>query len=523
MQEEYSNFKQAHASQLAVYKDDNRKIRKEAFKSASAVLKLQEEVKSTRNTMRITQQAIDMERRKVQQREQEAFEAQYQLVAVQEELDKLRVHLQIVQEEKDALKTSLKEEEVARIAAEGMIALPTASQDDDDLMSSPRRRSPSKRNASPFSDDKENVGVVTKKMLDTKRFDEELARERRLRQHAEELADFLRLECHFRCCPCRSSETAGHEQSLSVSGTLGKAFEEIRSEMRAILTPSMDEIGDHHMEVSEHADETEVPTVLEIKLEKTREVEMEQAPPVEDENAEAYLDRSVTMAEETLDERLAREGMETCAVQDDEELPEVETLQAPRPTPAVSTPEPECDAAEIQAEEDEHEEEERATPTGTSTKVPLLPSSPSQDSPAAAQSTPYRSISRTYTTTIPMKFTPVKPTFAVEHRNHEEKNHELTAPPADSPRSRHGSAPTFDRAAALAAIAYRRGRAKSIADGQMTPRKQMLQGDVSRTERRDVSAPTLGQKVSAANAHVGKGGSSSAGRAVGSRSRNGMR
>lgn len=507
-----------------MYKDDNRKIRKEAFKSASVVLKLQEEVKSTRNTMRITQQAIEMERRKVQQREQEAFDAQYQLVAVQEELEKLRSYLQTVEEEKDALKTSLKEEEVSRIAAEGMIALPAASQDDEDLISSPLRRSPTKRSASPFSDDKENAGVMTKKMLDSRRFGEELARERKMRQDAEELAEFLRLECHFRCCPCRSSESAGHEQNFSVSGTVGEAFVEIRSEMQAILTPCIDEIEDRCTVVSEQADDIEeTSTVLQIKLGETHEEVMEQPPPMDVQAAEECLDRSVTMDVETPEERQIREGMETCAVQDEERLPAVETIQAPRPSPA---PEFENDIFENRAEEGEHGEQEQTTIVGTSTKVPLLPSSPAQESPVAAQSnTPYRQVSRTYTTTIPMKFTPMKPVFAVEHSQsgENEENHELTAPPADSPRSRHGSAPTFDRAAALAAIAYRRGRAKSIADGQMTPRKQMLQGNISRTERRDVSAPTLGQKISAANAHISKGGSSSAGRAVGSRSRNGMR
>lgn len=473
----------------------------------------------------------------MQQRDQDTFEAQYKLVAAQEEVDRLRGifemvedNLRVALEENDALKKSLKEEEVARIAAEGMIALPTNSQSDDDLMSSSRRNSPAKRNGSPFSNDKENAGVVTKKMLDSKRFDQELARERQRRQHAEDLVEFLRLECHFRCCPCRSSDHAGHDQSLSVSGALGKAFEDVRSEMRAILKPSAADHEDHDMEVVEGAKsiesvktdiEEESPTALEIKLEETPEIEMQEAFPTKMEDAEEEIHRSVTMAEETADEKLVRERMEDCAV-DDEELPEKETLQAPGPTPAALTPEPEMevetereqeyDIAGDRTEADEGQGEEKATPTGTSTKVPLLPSSPDDDSPTitAQSSTPYRSVSRTYTTTIPMKFTPVKPAFAAARESgHVEEKHELTET-TDSPRSRHGSAPTFDRAAALAAIAYRRGRAKSIADGQMTPRKQMLQ-----TGRRDVSAPTLGQK---SKVTVGKGVSASAGR-----SRNGMR
>ena len=44
----------------------------------------------------------------------------------------------------------------------------------------------------------------------------------------------------------------------------------------------------------------------------------------------------------------------------------------------------------------------------------------------------------------------------------------------------------FDREAALQAIRERRGRARSMAEGQGTPMKQMLEGT---KERRDISAP----------------------------------
>ena len=76
------------------------------------------------------------------------------------------------------------------------------------------------------------------------------------------------------------------------------------------------------------------------------------------------------------------------------------------------------------------------------------------------------------------------------------------------------AAPTFDRAAALAAIEYRRGRAKSLANGTATPRKQMIEGTMG--GRRDISAPALGQK----SANAGAGGSfvkgaASVGRATG--------
>ena len=79
-----------------------RKARKEAFKSSSAVVKLQEELKAARNTHRVTQSTLDAERRKIQQRDQQTFDAQYKLVAVEEQLEKLQAQLQIVEEEREA-------------------------------------------------------------------------------------------------------------------------------------------------------------------------------------------------------------------------------------------------------------------------------------------------------------------------------------------------------------------------------------------------------------------------------------
>ncbi|KAL9062159.1 MAG: hypothetical protein Q9157_009175, partial [Trypethelium eluteriae] len=55
----------------------------------------------------------------------------------------------------------------------------------------------------------------------------------------------------------------------------------------------------------------------------------------------------------------------------------------------------------------------------------------------------------------------------------------------------HPIAPaTIDREAALEAIRQRRGRARSFAEGKLTPRKPMVEGVAP--ERRDISAPVLG-------------------------------
>ena len=457
-QEEFNRHRETSGSQISVYEKEVRKAKKEAFKSSSAVLKLQEDLKSMRNTLRVAQANLDMEKRKVQQHEQETFDAQYQLVAVQEELEKLRTHMKAIEEERDASKTSLHKEEVARIAAEGMIALPPSSHDDDELMSSPKK-SPRKYDSEALSDDKENAGVVTKKMMDTRRMQQELAMERRRREHAEEVTEYLRMECQFKCCNCRTSTIHG---TLSLSNAFNEAMDNIKSTMREVFgqPPQEEEAADVEME-------------------------MEQA----HEPAADVFERSMTLQQESPEE----------AIEDDAEP---ETPKAPHPTPV----EPEVDVAL----------------TESTTKIPLAPSSP--QTPAQAQPpTPYRQQGSvrtiTTTTTVPMHFTPAKPSPS-DHFNHHHNNHSLhqdsdaehIPPTVLSPRDRSGSAPTFDREAALAAIAYRRGRAKSIANGHMTPRKQMIEG-VSMKERRDISAPALGQQKGHKEANAAKG-SASVGRGV---------
>jgi hypothetical protein len=364
-------------------------------------------------------------------------------------------------------------------------------------------------------------------MLDSRRFDEELARERMRREHAEELAEFLRLECYFRCCPCRASDRAGRDQHLSVQGELGRHFESIRKDMRAVLTPpaSVDEESDtvivrRSLDEEKIEQHTEHEIVHESMQEERPDVEMDQGDLIQ---PEEDFERSMTITEEAAPEPSPEPAPEDHAaaetyIVDEEERgeaaePEQEIPKAPQHSPAEEEPE---------MEEEEEEEGEQESATHQTQKVPLLPPSPVPRAHSPPQTTtPYRAI-RTYTTTIPMKFTPSKPSFEVragsshseDEQEQEEPDAELIPHPADplSPRERTTSAPTFDRAAALAAIAYRRGRAKSIADGQQaTPRKQMLEG-VSRLDRRDVSAPALGQKTIGGSAY--RVGAASVGRAT---------
>src|ERR1700712_2892228 len=100
-----------HDHAIKIYETEVKKSRKEAFKAGSSLVKMQEELKGTRNSLRITQSGLESEKLKSSKREQEAFTAQYQLVGLQEELDKARELIKVIEEERNTLKTSLHEEE----------------------------------------------------------------------------------------------------------------------------------------------------------------------------------------------------------------------------------------------------------------------------------------------------------------------------------------------------------------------------------------------------------------------------
>ncbi|GAB7360010.1 hypothetical protein MBLNU230_g7535t1 [Neophaeotheca triangularis] len=487
--EEYSRHKEQHASQNSIYEKEVRKARKEAFKSSSAVLKLQEELKSTRNSLRITQSGFEANKQKVQQREQETFEAQYQLVAVQEELEKLKQTMKIVEEEAQALKTSLKEEEVARIAAEGRIALPAAPADEDELQPSPRKASPKKRSPSPLSDDKENVHALPKKHPETKALEEQLLRQKRRLQEAEEIVSFMRMECQFRCCACRTGEPHGQDYFHASGLVMEEQMARIKADMASFLSPPASVYEQEGMEIDaqpEPFQDEQQETASQVNQFSRDESTQDQQPEQEPSNIEPDPNQHMTVAEgEAASEQNRNIQQEA----------EEEVLQAPQQTPSHPTT---SSSGEIPINDNE-------------TAIEDAPITPPQHRTSQRPHHSIRTI--TTTTTIPTHFnTPSHkpPPISLTNGNEQEN----IDPDPSAPQQQQQQQQGFDRAAALAAIQYRRGRAKSIADGHLTPRKQMMEG-ANLKERRDVSAPALGGKnagVGVGYGGFGRGGGGSVGR-----------
>jgi hypothetical protein len=474
-----------------------RKARKEAFKSASVVLKLQETLRDTQKRLQVSKIDHATDVQKADQFEQEATDAKCALMALQQDLGKLREQFAVLEQEKEALKTNLKEEEVAKIAAEGQIALPSGHDDDSDLFTSPHKpSSPRKSQPEPLSDDKENAGVVTKKMFDTRMLQEELEAERQKKVAAEELVEFLRMECAFECCECKSAARHGRALRVSMDEIIASSIQKMKSDIASIMTPPASESGEDQMdaenthtaagaEESAPTDTQETNPADEMDLEMGEDVPL----PESDHN-------TTTVADET-----------SASVED-------ETTQARQSTSEnddsdITQPFPQHNDDTVQSTDSNIKDEEPEVSHRTIT-VPLKDSPPSTPPRAQLESELNDQVQRsvrtiTTTTRIPMHFTPVsKPALlpAWEQENTEPRKFGSTSSAGEV------SSLPFDREAALAAIAYRRGRAKSIANGTLTPPRQMVEG-INLKSRRDVSAPVIGTKE-----YAEKLGSMSAGKAL---------
>ncbi|OJD30759.1 chromosome segregation protein smc-like [Diplodia corticola] len=517
--EELHRAKETHSHAQGLYEKEIRKARKEAFKSSSALVKMQEELKATRNSLRITQSGLESEKIKCQKREQEAFQAEYKMVGVQEELSKAKQQIKTVEEERDALKTSLKEEEVARIAAEGLIALPASNPGEEDEFDSPKK-SPSKLRAYDGSD-KENFvpSSPSSRSAELKAVHEELAAERRRRERAEDTVDFMKMECQFQCCSCRMAELSG--DSYVHDDTFEKEMSKIRNSQPVSMTPPISDVGDADVDAM-------------VK----RPVPMNVSRPATPPDSATLTDeqRELLFSPTTGTFRSVPSPNKSAETEEKPQIEDVEMADADAPPPAEPTAQPAALPTPVEPAPMEVEAAVEQQRQQTSMRPPSPPRTPApvergrshtshghhhyasrnafHEQPSrAATATPaninnnffHRTV--TTTTTIPMCFDSPKP---VHNNNSNQHFHTVSRSTfaASSSSARPGvldafATPTaaekhaltrtpsfkdrpFDREVALEQIQERRRRARSVAEGRATPRRQMVEGA---GVRRDCSAP----------------------------------
>ncbi|KAJ6441854.1 PAP2 superfamily protein [Purpureocillium lavendulum] len=214
--ENYGRAKETHAHTQALWEKEIRRARKENFKTQSSVVKTQEDLKSARSAVRILEENLEREKERSRAREQEAFNARYQIVGVQEQLEQALERIKLVEQERDAFKTAAKNEEVARIAAEGRLPLPK-TEDPTDEFASP------KKTTIRYTAGKEpRVSLSTMDIVSSAASEIEIEElttqvlwERQRADRAQEMVEFLQAECQMHCCPCSKSSSSKRPSSCS--------------------------------------------------------------------------------------------------------------------------------------------------------------------------------------------------------------------------------------------------------------------------------------------------------------------
>jgi hypothetical protein len=404
----------------------------------------------------MTQATLENEKTKSAKHEQEAFTAQYQLVGAQEEYQKAQERIKVLEQEREGLKQSLKEEEVARIAVEGRIALPPPAEDDDtDLLSSPSK-SPRK---AVHNSDSEKENIVPKKAIQLKSLQEELAQEKRLRSKAEDQVEFMKMECQFQCCSCRIAEQTGKSYVHDSFYLL---------EMERIKTSVPSQENAMEIDVPEAQDTNDEPA------QNTAETNLAISPT----SGTLHNILNEDFAHEV--SHLGRDSVlrSTPSIMDDTMFERHEFVSNP------IREEPECSHTLLQ-QDTEFEVESKLPPAEEHFQTPEsveVPQTPGQ----------YEFRTVTTTTTVPIMFSPAP--IKIERPTSQPSTPKTISHPGQYrmdaspfPSNALKADGTLDREAALELIRQRRGRARSVAMGQATPKKQMVEGNV----RRDISAPAL--------------------------------
>ncbi|KAI9737604.1 MAG: hypothetical protein M1818_005608 [Claussenomyces sp. TS43310] len=462
--ETYGRAKETHVHTQTLWEKEIRRARKESFKSQSAVVKLQEELKAVRNSLRMAQSDLDQEKERSSNREQEAFAARYQLVGVQEELENTAEKMKLVEQERDALKTVAKNEEIARIAAEGRIPLPPSSNDDE--FASPKK--PSRLSLLPVTlmsaASEEELALLTEKLV----------WERHRADRAQDHAEYMQMECQLKCCSCQRSEAycgvTADSSDLAATQVMsnGTAYETEASDrdvchtLSKATSVSTEDAGPSTQQKTFVPEEGIFKSVLPAPEESPwispakrsiRHIQHSNESIVYNNHPQprASVHARTPSCEPPTFATIQESNTSLLSLLDGGSIESSACVETPVETASTIKEESVESAPEAPAD-DQH-----STPGSQSCQCPTDHNMPA-----------FRTISTT--TRIPLSG-PADVT-----------------PPTNAADLKSALSPTMTREEALAQIRERRGRARSLAQGSLTPRKQMVEGA---EPRRDISAPAV--------------------------------
>jgi hypothetical protein len=459
----------------------------ENLKVTNMVPTMQAKVQSLEKEVRRTKSDLDHKTKDAENYKNQVYNLQVELEStvarLSDEMQTLRETLQAMEGEREALKTSLKEEEVMRIAAEGKIALPTASADENEEFGSPVRSPRKPRNLQREDDDKENV-APKKAMVELKLLQQELATEKRLRERAVDQIDFMKMECQFQCCSCRIAENHGktyvHDNtyriemqriktSLPVFTPPPSAHEDDAMEGVVSKQESLDDRRPFTPPVDDaHASEAEATLTFSPSTGTFRAVPSPVKAPVP-----AHAELGLSAVTQTF-----AESSSWSEDSNSNESPIDITLEPATHQGAQQATN--AGVINIHEDEDAIEDEDEDSEDDVDSQNTLLDQ--------YAPTTPARYELHTTTTTVPIAFSPATPAFRPGYGPMTPSTVAHAASNARTPVLGELSLNKLpiDREEALRQIRERRGRARSFQAGHGTPAKQMLEGV---KDRRDISAP----------------------------------
>lgn len=398
----------------------------------------------------------------------------------------------MVEQERDAFKTAAKNEEVARIAAEGRLPLPKA----DDEFASPKK---TKKVTTTKAAKESRVSLSTMDIVSSAASEMEIEElslkvqwESQRADRAQEMIEFLEAECQMHCCPCSKST---HRASLGSSQRNREGAAEVSEPSEPVELvepivqpeePPAEDVDMNPLPVEEtplalkapkskkesrrstifcakegtfrtmseqEAEIMEAQKEPEMKLEACSEAGTEPPTPVEVKNPRTYA-------------RTPSVDPPSFALMAQERTSLLSLLDAPHGGPQ-SAPLPSI----------------RSVPTMSNVKLVEEADVQSRES---LEPRPHTSaaVYAVTTTTVPIRDETYQPgsSFGEKLRtpssSSSNASFDLTNP---------ALTPTMTREQALAKIRERRGRARSVAQGTMTSgHKRMADGG----DRRDMSAPT---------------------------------
>lgn len=228
--DELQAAKDRQSNERSVFEKEIRKARKEAFRASSAVVKFQEDLKEARLEVRSLKDEVQAEREAKDQANQEAFERAYVLAGLTEESEVLKERLRAAETSNqshtlEARAHDMRKDDIGRLSlAEGDLAMlltptprrPKRSAEDSATSpmlhltndSSTQCTPPKRPRLSDYTPQQEDPNTAK---LDSQRDELEelkqlLDHERQRRIDAEEMVQFMQLECRFKRCSCRLAE-----------------------------------------------------------------------------------------------------------------------------------------------------------------------------------------------------------------------------------------------------------------------------------------------------------------------------